>query len=533
MKTRILSLTTMIALLLTLAACSSDEAPDNFEPRLVTGEASGVTRTEAVIAGEVMLQGSTDMPELRFRYGTTDQMDHTTGVLDPDGNKVKIQLTGLQPGTMYYYRLHGTNGRVELHGNTMTFVTMPNDRPTVGVPAVLSQGPMSVIVEYEITDDGNETITSTGCYVTDIETGDTQSVEAETPGAEGVGMRVRIGGLRQNATYEIKAYAANGEGESVGEALTITTSDAVLLADAGEFEELMGDSKYEYTTLSIAGPMNGDDLRCLRQMMGRDIDGSATAGRLAQVNMADAHIVEGGGVYGSSRYTENNVVGYGLFADCTLLTSVTLPSDAVKIEKDAFMNCTALRVTEQLADALGYIHSKQIIHRDLKPSNIMITHNGHNTKLIDFSLSDSDYFNVLKCPAGSSGYIAPEQLQPDAKPDIKADIYSFGMVVRDMARLTGDAYLRRIAAACTRRNASERPADMSAVMSLPRTDNRQRIVVALLALVVAALTAYVAVTLYNRSTASDDARQDNAPIEIAPDSNRALDYTLWPERGEK
>lgn len=320
MKTRILSLTTLIALLLTLAACSSDEAPDNFEPRLVTGEASGVTRTEAVIAGEVVLQGSTDMPELRFRYGTTDQMDHTTGVLAPDGNKVKMQLTGLQPGTMYYYRLHATNGRVELHGNTMTFVTVPNDRPTVGVPTVLSQGPMSVIVEYEITDDGNETITSTGCYVTDIETGDTQSVEAETPGAEGVGMRVRIGGLRQNATYEIKAYAANGEGESVGEALTITTSDAVLLADAGEFEELMGDSKYEYITLSIAGPMNGDDLRCLRQMMGRDIDGSATAGRLAQVNMADAHIVEGGGVYGSSRYTENNVVGYGLFADCTLLT---------------------------------------------------------------------------------------------------------------------------------------------------------------------------------------------------------------------
>lgn len=72
MKTRILSLTTLIALLLTLAACSSDEAPDNFEPRLVTGEASDITRTEAVIAGEVVLQGSTDMPELRFRYGTTD-----------------------------------------------------------------------------------------------------------------------------------------------------------------------------------------------------------------------------------------------------------------------------------------------------------------------------------------------------------------------------------------------------------------------------------------------------------------------------
>lgn len=194
---------------------------------------------------------------------------------------------------------------------------------------------------------------------------------------------------------------------------------------------------------------------------------------------------------------------------------------------------TARRVTAQLADALDYIHSKQIIHRDLKPSNIMITHNGHNVKLIDFSLSDSDYFNVLKCPAGSSGYIAPEQLQPDAKSDIRADIYSFGMVVRDMARLTGDSYLHRIAAACTRRNASERPADMAAVMSLPRNAGRQRIIVAVLACIVAALAVYIGITLYNRSTASDNARQDKATTETAPDSNRAVDYSLWPGRGEK
>lgn len=57
MKTGILSLLTAIMLPLLLAACSSDEAPDNFEPRLITGEASGITRTEALIAGEVMLQG--------------------------------------------------------------------------------------------------------------------------------------------------------------------------------------------------------------------------------------------------------------------------------------------------------------------------------------------------------------------------------------------------------------------------------------------------------------------------------------------
>ena len=57
-----------------------------------------------------------------------------------------------------------------------------------------------------------------------------------------------------------------------------------------------------------------------------------------------------------------------------------------------------------------YIHAKQIVHRDLKPSNIMITHNGNHVKLIDFGLSDNDDFALLKQPAGTPGYISPEQI---------------------------------------------------------------------------------------------------------------------------
>lgn len=398
MKTIVLSLLIIIGMA-ALASCSSEDLPDNFEPKLITGEASGITRTEAVLTGEVELQGSTDMPELSFRYGTSDQMEQTTGTLTPTGNKVQMQVAGLTPGTMYYYSLQGSNGRVNLTGNTMTFVTVPNDRPSVGVPAVLSQGPVSVIVEYEITDDGNEDITATGCYVTDMAGGNTQKVEAETEGAEGIKMRVRIDGLRQNATYEIKAYAANNEGESVGEPLTFVTSNAVLLAEAGEFEELMGDGKYTYTSLSIAGPMNGDDLRCLRQMMGRDVDGTATPGQLAEVNLADAHIVEGGGVYGSSRYTENNVVGYGLFADCNSLTSVTLPSDAVKIEKDAFMNCTSIKIITIPASAASISPSSGCT--SLAAINVSAANTAYRS--IDGVLFDAAATEILWFPIGKQG----------------------------------------------------------------------------------------------------------------------------------
>lgn len=76
----------------------------------------------------------------------------------------------------------------------------------------------------------------------------------------------------------------------------------------------------------------------------------------------------------------------------------------------------ALRIASQTMDALDYMHSKQITHRDLKPSNIMVTHRGKNVKIIDFGLSDSDLFGVLKMPAGTYRYLAPEQLLQGRSP---------------------------------------------------------------------------------------------------------------------
>lgn len=48
------------------------------------------------------------------------------------------------------------------------------------------------------------------------------------------------------------------------------------------------------------------------------------------------------------------------------------------------------RVFDQLLDALEYLHGLQLVHHDLKSDNILITRNGANVKLIDFSLSADD-----------------------------------------------------------------------------------------------------------------------------------------------
>ena len=81
------------------------------------------------------------------------------------------------------------------------------------------------------------------------------------------------------------------------------------------------------------------------------------------------------------------------------------------------------QIAGMLLETLIYVHSRQTQHRDLKPSNIMVTHNGQYLKLIDFGLSDTDSHAVLKAPAGTEGYMAPEG---------PSDIYSLGVILREL-----------------------------------------------------------------------------------------------------
>lgn len=91
-----------------------------------------------------------------------------------------------------------------------------------------------------------------------------------------------------------------------------------------------------------------------------------------------------------------------------------------------------LNVLRQLLTAIKHCHSQQVIHRDLKPSNIMITNDGKQLKIIDFGLSDTDRYSSLKAAAGTIHYVAPEILEKDGETTTQADIYSLGMIMKDM-----------------------------------------------------------------------------------------------------
>ena len=190
----------------------------------------------------------------------------------------------------------------------------------------------------------------------------------------------------------------------------------------------------------------------------------------------------------------------------------------------------AHKIAHELMDALEYMHNKQMIHRDLKPANIMVTHNGKNVKLIDFGLSDSDSFTILKLPAGTSGYIAPEQLLPGAKSDPQADIYSLGMVLLDMAKATHDRHLRQMAEVCISRDLSIRPKSIREVREHKYESPLLKAGGIVLGIIALLLISLISFTYYHRAQSIE---KQNVPTETdqnaSPDdnANEIQDYQLW------
>lgn len=340
-----------------LASCSSDK-PDNFEPQLQTLEAIDITRNEATMVGQCHTTGSTETPQLWFCYGEDPSMSQKTAVLTPADNNggkpdgtVVYRLNQLTPSTTYYYKLQGGNGNVVLSGEQLSFTTQPNAKPKAGEVTVLGISPLSAIVSYSISETGGDPITESGCYLSRQDGGTmgdaTTSKLVQTGDADENGMfRLRIGGLQPEVAYSIRPFAANKNGEDVGKAVSFVTTSTSIINDAGQLTELVGDDKYRFTTLSIAGFLNGDDLRTLRDMAGCDNEGKATAGQLSDIDLSGAQIAEGGKAYAEGHFTQTNVVGKAMLASCEKLKRIVLPLQTTKIEADAFRNCSSLHTIE-------------------------------------------------------------------------------------------------------------------------------------------------------------------------------------------
>ncbi|MBI4510144.1 MAG: protein kinase [Deltaproteobacteria bacterium] len=123
------------------------------------------------------------------------------------------------------------------------------------------------------------------------------------------------------------------------------------------------------------------------------------------------------------------------------------------------------KIAAQVLDGLKAAHDAGIIHRDLKPANVLLGDRGR-VILTDFGIAQPTVSVGMAAPAGTPGYMAPEQLRGE-KIDARADLHAVGVLLRE---LLGPRYFTSALTPAIEKlsadNPSQRPSSAQAARAL-------------------------------------------------------------------
>lgn len=81
---------------------------------------------------------------------------------------------------------------------------------------------------------------------------------------------------------------------------------------------------------------------------------------------------------------------------------------------------------------LDHLHSRKLLHNDIKPGNVLINADGI-VKLTDFGITRSLQSSICRTCMGTQTYLAPEKIEPEDGYSLPSDIWSFGIMIYELA----------------------------------------------------------------------------------------------------
>lgn len=101
-------------------------------------------------------------------------------------------------------------------------------------------------------------------------------------------------------------------------------------------------------------------------------------------------------------------------------------------EENALSLGQRIQLFLRLCEGVQHAHQQGVVHRDIKPSNVLVRHTDGMPMpcLIDFGIATGSGDTAV--PAGTHGYMSPEQVDPQARVDSRSDVYSLGALLYEL-----------------------------------------------------------------------------------------------------
>jgi hypothetical protein len=204
-------------------------------PVVVTGKATVIAKHTVTLNATVNPEGA-ELKECVFEYGETTTYGHTVPCAETPGEigsgtslvPVHADVSALNAGAVYHFRLHASNTNGTSESKDETFVTPPAVKLTTGTATLIQ--PTTATLNGTVDPEGQPV---SDCHFEYSGPGITEASAPCVPppgaGSSILEVHADLTGLQPRGEYAFRLIATNSDGTTEGAAVSFTTAPAVKL----------------------------------------------------------------------------------------------------------------------------------------------------------------------------------------------------------------------------------------------------------------------------------------------------------------